>query len=414
LVEAPNKKLNTNMNLIKLFRGMFAMFKSKKDSAPTVQPTRTIIKVEKLPPAPPPPKNRILFILKKREISVEENNVLGSEIRPYFTYCVSSGLRNSATFMSDMLNDAGIESKLVEVTDNNDIDREVTKYKPTHVIIEAFWVVPSKFGILNKLHPKVIWIVRNHSEFPFMSNDGVAIEWTLNCLKYRNVFMAPNSENCYNDTIKIVTASLGPLVAKFKVLYLPNFYKIEQPSGAPKHVDGVTINIGCFGAVRPFKNHLVQAVAAIHYAKQHNKNLKFHINIARIEEAGNSALKNLRSLFAELDPKKYELVEHGWLEHKDFLKLVETMDLGLQVSFTESFNIVAADFVSMGVPIIVSKEIRWIPADFYANPTDSQDIYNVMEKTMYGYRFWKKANYALRGLIKVNSIAKKIWVDQFK
>jgi hypothetical protein len=40
------------------------------------------------------------------------------------------------------------ESNIVVVLDNNEIDKYVTKYKPTHVIIEALWVVPTKFHIL--------------------------------------------------------------------------------------------------------------------------------------------------------------------------------------------------------------------------------------------------------------------------
>ena len=93
-------------------------------------------------------EKKVLFILKKRKSSHSNYSV------------VSSGLFNSANFVSDMLNKNGIESHLVEVIDNNCIDREVTQYKPTHVIIEALWVVPSKFEVLTKLHPNVEWIIR--------------------------------------------------------------------------------------------------------------------------------------------------------------------------------------------------------------------------------------------------------------
>ena len=66
----------------------------------------------------------------------------------------SSGLFNSASACAQMLEDDGIPSKVVEVVDNNCIDREVHKFRPTHVIIEALWVVPEKFSVLSKLHPK--------------------------------------------------------------------------------------------------------------------------------------------------------------------------------------------------------------------------------------------------------------------
>ncbi len=71
-----------------------------------------------------------------------------------------SGLYNSVKFVSDMLNTCGIESKVVEVMDANDIDREVHHYRPTHVSIEAVWVMPEKLAELNRLHPRVNWLIR--------------------------------------------------------------------------------------------------------------------------------------------------------------------------------------------------------------------------------------------------------------
>src|SRR5688500_11649943 len=109
-------------------------------------------------------QERILFILKARDAT----NTYG------YSCGLSTGLLNSATFVQDMLDSNGFTTKLVVVIDNNDIDREVTAFRPTHVIIEALWVVPSKFQILKKLHPSVKWIVRLHSEAPFLANEGIA------------------------------------------------------------------------------------------------------------------------------------------------------------------------------------------------------------------------------------------------
>ena len=98
--------------------------------------------------------SKILFILKRRE---DYNAKVHSHIG------LSTGLYNSAKFMNDMLVEAGFNSVLEVAVDNNCIDRLVSKHKPTHVIIEALWVVPTKFSILQKLHPSVQWIVRLHS-----------------------------------------------------------------------------------------------------------------------------------------------------------------------------------------------------------------------------------------------------------
>jgi len=345
----------------------------------------------------------------------EEDKVLQScdtPVNPYFKYCLSSGLRNSAAFVVEMLNHNGIEAKLVEVVDNNSIDKEVFNYKPTHVIIEAFWVVPEKFTELSRLHPKVKWIIRNHSELPFLASEGCVMDWSIRYLKHHNVSLAPNSLKSFEDTKKIIAAAYSPLVSECKVMYLPNYYQNKSHLRDFRKIGNV-VDVGCFGAVRPLKNHLVQAVAAINYCRHEHKKLRFHINVARIEDAGNSVLKSLRGLFENLDPNRYELIEHGWLTHHDFLKLVRKMDIGLQASFSETFNIVTADFVSQGVPMIVSSEIDWMPKDFYCNHTDSEHIEESMRRVLTGWRFWFKAKYALRALTKYNKKSEKIWVEKF-
>lgn len=300
-------------------------------------------------------ENRVLFILKKRNTSHSNYS------------SISSGLLNSAKFVNDMLNKNGIQSYLTEVIDNNCIDREVTKYKPTHVIIEALWVVPSKFEVLTKLHPNVKWIVRLHSDISFLSNEGIAIEWIYEYLKYPNVSISSNDLDTKEALSDVTNSSF---------IYLPNYYPVGFFQSKKKKTCKKTLNVGCFGAVRPLKNQLVQAVTAINYADMNGKKLRFHINGSRIEGKGEPVLKNIRQLF-ENNPK-HELVEHEWLEHVDFVQLVESMDLGMQVSFTETFNIVTADFVNNNIPVVVSDEISWVSSLFQSNPGESRSILNKM------------------------------------
>ena len=47
------------------------------------------------------------------------------------------------------------------------------------------------------------------------------------------------------------------------------------------------------------------------------------------------------------------------------------MDLGLQVSYTESFNIVTADFVHCEKPIIVGYDTDWMP---HCSKVDANNI----------------------------------------
>ena len=86
---------------------------------------------------------RIQFICKK-------NECYGFE-----TYTRrSSGLYNSTSFIVRGLKARGIDAEIIEVIDNNCIDKEVTRYKPDVVVIEALWVVPEKFDILRNYTQK--------------------------------------------------------------------------------------------------------------------------------------------------------------------------------------------------------------------------------------------------------------------
>jgi len=333
--------------------------------------------------------SKVLFILKKREIYSEE----------YYS-TVNSGLFNSATFVNDMLVRNGINSILEEVVDNNEIDKVVTEHRPDVVIIEALWVVPEKFEVLQRLHPNVKWIIRLHSEIPFIANEGVAIEWLKGYNKYENVYVSANSESF----IKSMKPVLG-----YNIIYLPNYYQLTRPINKVKEPIGKEINIGLFGAIRPMKNCLTQAVAAMTYAKKHGKILNLHINTERIEQKGENVLKNMRALFADT---KHKLVEHKWLKHSDFIELVATMDLGLQVSLTETYNIVSADFVNQEIPVVGSKEIPFINKFNKVDVTkDATEIVNKMEIAM-------KTPFLVcinKLLLKSNSKdSEKVWINLFK
>lgn len=119
------------------------------------------------------------------------------------------------------------------------------------------------------------------------------------------------------------------------------------------------------------KNQLLQAFAAINFADGIGRNICFYINANRAEQNGENNLKNIRALFKGTEHK---LVEVPWLEHKEFVQLIAGFDLGMQVSFTESFNLVTADFVHQGVPILVGDDISWMPEKSRVSPTAYGEI----------------------------------------
>jgi len=270
-----------------------------------------------------------------------------------------------------MLKYNGIPSHIKEVNDANNIDREVHILKPGIVFIEALWVTPDKFAELIRLHPNIKWIVRIHSNTPFIANEGIAMEWILNYLRL-GIIIAPNCKKMLNELHSI---------GKKNIVYLPNYYQFSSIEHKRPVHNKHTLNVASFGAIRPLKNQLMQALAAIKFAKKSHLKLNFHINKSRIENSGNNVYKNIVGLFNNINDD-YNLIQHPWLEHKDFLKLISTMDISMQMSFSETQNIVTCDAVSQLVPIVVSKEIDWATGYCMANPTDIDDIVNKMERVL--------------------------------
>jgi glycosyltransferase involved in cell wall biosynthesis len=321
---------------------------------------------------------KVLFLVKKRSDSVKG---------------LGFGLGNSASFVSEFLKRKGIESKNVMCIDANYIDKHVTENDPDIVILEALWVTPLKIKeILSiKKHQKRTWVVRIHSRVAFLAYEGNAFAWLKGYHEVLKNFpnikfvIAPNTDDFAADLSNVFGLSS---------VYLPNIYSENYEFGPKPPQEPGKINIGCFGAIRPFKNHLTQSLAAIHFANQHNFELNFHVNGDRCEQTGDCVLKNLHNVFEMQN--KHTLVKHPWMEHDEFITVIRKMDLGLQVSFSETFNLVAADFVTCDVPIVVSNQIKWLPTVFQVNECNSvQEIVDRLNFT------WSELGKSYIGLNKI-------------
>lgn len=301
-------------------------------------------------------KVKVLFVIKKKIDS----------------YGQSYGLNNSAKFVVQALDLVGINSEIEFVVDGNDINRVVTLHKPEVVIIEALWVTPEKIEELSGIHKRVTWVVRVHSKIPFLSTEGMAVEWIKKYIKLNKVIVSFNNAET-NDNFKDIISN--------KVKYLPNIY--IKPVYTPcivKNTHDHIIDIGCFGAIRPLKNQLLQAFAAIKFAEEIGKELHFHINGNRIEQKGECIHRNIKSLF---EGSSHKLIEIPWMDHYEFMKVIGNMDINLQVSYSESFNIVSADSYYTGSPAVVSNEIDWVHSSVQVKNINSVD--NIVDKLFVAY-----------------------------
>lgn len=364
--------------------------------------------------------SRSLFVLKYRALPY--GGEYGSDEAawgetPAYDRPLHSGLYNSARFVVDMLVDNCVNAKIVHVVDNNAIHKEIVGFSDfanndpvTDVIIEAFWVVPEKFIVLKKACPYVKrWIIRNHSETPFLANEGMAFDWIIKYLTI-DVAVSCNAPRMLGE-VRALARIHFPEWTEEKIVemtpYLPNFYPLADKKHCPSNDE--FLDIGCFGAVRPLKNTVMQAIASMVVADKMGKKLRFHINGGRIEMGGSPILRNLKCLF-ENSPG-HVLISHDWQPHDQFLKLVSKMDMVLQVSFSETFNIVAADAVSQGVPVVLSREIPWSNCLLTADPTSSEDIILKMQIVILLKKWFPDWNLNIGGIERYNKSSTKLWVE---
>jgi len=234
---------------------------------------------------------KVLFVCKKRVDS----------------YGISFGLLNSARMLASILNRHGVEATVEAVVDANGIDRVVCQHRPTHVVIHALWVTPDKLEELCRRHRGVSWNVRVHSKPPFLAMEGIASEWiaAYSGLQafLRNLWMSANSR----ETDELMRDVFG-----CRSMMLPNAYVAPPPPEEPIIVDldPCRLNVACFGAIRPLKNHYAQAAAAIMFASRIGRKVAFHVNHGREEQGGDRVVRNLRAMFDASGG--HRLVEHPW------------------------------------------------------------------------------------------------------
>lgn len=336
--------------------------------------------------------NKILFVIKER-------NNYGQESKPY-------GLINACQFIKRQLDKKGIISLVKEVNNKEDIASEISLFNPDFCFIEALWLDPNDIKDLALIYPNIKWIVRIHSKVSFLATEKVAYEWLAKYEMLRkegiNISIACNNYEAFCDIRKLYK----------KVYYLPNIYypssEIEYDNGEIKEKSKKNLHVGCFGALRVLKNHTQQAIWAIEFANGMNKKLHFHINIPDDEVTSpGPILRNLRAIF---DSNKHELHEHRWTDHDAFLELIKTIDIGMQISFSETFNIVAADFVYCNVPIVVSEEITFVHPMCQVDYSNRKDVMSGLRWAYYGkFINLHKINKML--LKKYNSRSTNIWLE---
>lgn len=270
----------------------------------------------------------------------------------------SSGLSICIDHISKSVN--GIQRAEIDNIEN--ILSAIQKWKPKKIVLEGIWVSRQFIEKIKHYYSNIDIFVHVHSNVPFLVCESTAIQ---NFMMYQSlgVGIIFNSSNAYEAFICLE-----------KSIYLPNIYVLTEYES--KKEPNEFIDVGCFGSVRLLKNQIIQALASANLARRLGKKLRFHMNLGRGEGKNDDIISTLKGVFTLHSDA--ELISVPWLEHKDFIQYCRGLDIGLQVSLSETFNIVSADYVSAGIPIVVSQDVCWADQSSIASTSSPKDIENKM------------------------------------
>lgn len=285
-----------------------------------------------------------------------------------------------------------IKSSVVGCIDTNDFVKKMQIHNPKIAIIEALWIKSETLNQLKIKFKNTKFYIHLHSNLCFLSIEPYAMTMINQYMRdgYGIIF---NNINSYNSFKKFEN-----------IYYLPNIY--DKHFHEIKIKESEVLDVGCFGSVRPMKNHVMQAAASVMFAEKINKRLRFHVNLTRDEDNGESVKRNLAAFFQIHN--NHELVSQSWKSQHDFIESIKQMDISLQVSMSETYNIVCADTVAAGVPLVTSHEVEWVQDVSYAKHSDPEDICSKMELVIKSPLL---ININRHNLNVFNDFAKKKWSE---
>lgn len=276
--------------------------------------------------------------------------------------------------------------------------QEPSRRPVTHVVIMAQWI-PIKFiaSMLVRAFPHIKFAQNCHSNVGFLQAEPPAIDLLRAAIDLEmgtSNFVASSNNERLCRALRFMYGN--PLT------HLPNLYYLhgKEPVNRPIWQGG-TLKIGCFGSLRVYKNFSTAIAASIELTSRLKANSEIWINSGRTDGAGDVVYRTALAWTRGLP--HVTLKELPWSTWSEFRRVVSTMNILMQPSYTETFNNVTADGIAEGTPSVVSRSIEWAPHSWQAEPDDSSQVANVARHilmdphaTTEGYDSLK--SYVARGL----------------
>lgn len=316
------------------------------------------------------------------------------------------GLGVSAVNVAKVLKSQGVSVEVWPITSAQELEVRITdsgSAKPTHVVVSAPWIATQDWSRLVRRFSEIEFVVNCHSNVGFLQADPRGTHLFLEYGKLQQGstnFRISGNSVAFSDWIQTTY--------NYPCLTLPNLYWLTgntKTDRLPFVFGQSVLRIGAFGATRPLKNLQTMAAAVLTIATETRTPVEFWISGGRAE-GGLTVLKSIQEMYSGLP--NATIKENNWQDWTSFRATVRHMHLCMQMSYTESFNMVTADAIAEGVPSVVSGAVDWVPEHWEAHFDDAVDIARVARTLLTDVN---AARDGIRALSRHNDEGIERWMD---
>lgn len=259
--------------------------------------------------------------------------------------------------LSDHIRRLGMTCETINAADNRlaTIASAIDLYRPRLVVNRSFCVGWDVTERLSQEYPATNWLTVNHSSQAHLLTHA---HW----LRAQSEFLrlAMDRPNCYLGTPD-ERVQLRESTGCERVIWLPNVVQLPEYTVTRNRPAVPTVTL--VGRRDLVKNFPTQILACGIVAKRRP------IRLLIITRGSGEDFRQL----SEQCGVPCEVME--WEDQPSYLRLIgQRSDVGLQASFSESFNYVAIDHLGLGIPVVGSPAIRYLPRVWQASPDDAAAI----------------------------------------
>ncbi len=254
-----------------------------------------------------------------------------------------------------LLRENGFSAEVIPLagTKSADVRQMLATYNPRLFINRAFAIGVDVIREVARDFPQVRFLTVNHS-----SQSDLLRNTRRMTDQVGHIHAAQEFDNCYYGVVD-ERNFIGEILKSPKCVWVPNCVPPMPDPAPPASREKPVVSLICrYETIKNIPNQLL----ALAYAGGVKARLV-------MKNAKRTAIDELAQTLG-LD---YEWAEwSSWPRH--IYGIRDEVDVGLQCSFSESFNYVALEHLLLGKPVIGSPAIRYLPDAWQVNPDDPRAI----------------------------------------